>query len=261
MIALFTDFGYRDAYVAQMKGVILSINPQAQLLDLTHQVTPFHIQEAAYLLEQATRYLPAGTATVAVVDPGVGTSRRPILVLTEAAKYYVGPDNGLFSWVIEREGLVQCIVLQAAAYFRCPEASSTFHGRDIFAPVAAYLTLGIAPEHFGPSTTDLVRLPCPQAEIQNGTVRGMILHVDHFGNVVTNIEARLLPGLRAGQPVRLWLAEEQRTIPFYPTYGAAPPGTLMCLINSDARLELALPQGAAVHHLSVHVGDAVVVAL
>ena len=261
MIALFTDFGIQDAYVAQMKGVILSINPQAHLIDLTHDITPFHIHEAAYLLEQSTRYLPAGTVIVAVVDPGVGTSRRPVVVLTEVEKYYVGPDNGLFSGVIQHERLKQASVLREAAYFRCAEVSATFHGRDIFAPVAAHLTLGIALERFGPRITDLVIRPFAQPQMHHGTVCGTVLHIDRFGNVVTNIAQGLLPTLYPGQLVHVSLAEQHHAIPFYPTYGAAPRNTLICLINSDARLEFAIPQGAAAHNLPVQVGDQIMVAL
>src|SRR5262245_8426643 len=155
IIALFTDFGTRDAYMAQLKGAILSLQPTVQLIDLTHEVDAFDIRAAAYLLDASARYFPPGTIFVAVVDPGVGTARRPLLLTTQADKYYVGPDNGLFTRVVQREGLKAAYVLTQSAYFR-RQVSATFHGRDIFGPVAAHLARGVEPAQFGPCIEDLV---------------------------------------------------------------------------------------------------------
>src|SRR4030095_15218849 len=138
MIALFTDFGTRDAYVAQLKGAIVSINPHAVVLDLNHEVGQFDIRQAAYLLERSAAYFPAATIFVAVIDPGVGSLRRPLLLHTGTNKLYVGPDNGLFTRVLAREGLRAAYMLQETAYYRLPDVSVTFHGRDIFGPVAAH---------------------------------------------------------------------------------------------------------------------------
>lgn len=258
MIALFTDFGTRDAYVAQMKGVILSINPQVRLIDLTHDVAPFHIRQAAYLLEQSARYFPAGTIFVAVVDPGVGTMRRPVLIRTRVGKYYVGPDNGLFTHVAERQTLAEAYVLDNTAFFRCPEVSATFHGRDIFAPVAAHLSLGVQPGCFGMGLSDVVLLPETTPRMVGETIQGEIVHVDGFGNVVTNIDSGWLLDIHPGQQVKVTLAGEVLTVPFCKTYSEMPSDTLIGLINSDARFELAVSQGKASNRLPVRAGDPLV---
>jgi S-adenosylmethionine hydrolase len=221
-------------------------------------VDAFDIGEAAYLLEQSTRYFPARMIFVAVVDPGVGTSRRPVLIRTQADKCYVGPDNGLFTHVVERETLAEAYVLSESRYFRRPEVSATFHGRDIFGPVAAHLALGVPPDCFGPSLTDLVLLPSARAQVVGKTVQGEIRHIDRFGNVVTNITPAVLAEIRPGQRLRITMAGNERLVSFHKTYGDAAPGELICLINSDEAFEIALPRGKAAACLTVQVGDRVV---
>jgi hypothetical protein len=255
MIALFTDFGTRDAYVAQVKGAILSLNPQATLLDLSHDVGQFNIQQAAYLLDKSARYFPAETIFVAVVDPGVGSSRRPLLLHTQAHKFYVGPDNGLFTWVLEREGLQAAYAPQAAAYFLTPNVSATFHGRDIFGPVAAHLSLGVAPECFGPRLTEVVMLPRARPCVVGRTITGEVLHIDHFGNVLTNITSDLLADLQCGQRVSISLHGITRTVPFLSTYAEGQQERLICLINSNDEFEVACVQGSASDTLAAQVGD------
>jgi S-adenosylmethionine hydrolase len=258
MIALFTDFGTQDAYVAQLKGAILAIAPHTLLLDLTHGVEAFDIREAAYLLELSTRYFPARMIFVAVVDPGVGTCRCPVLIRTQADKYYVGPDNGLFTQVVERETLAAAYALRETRYFRHPEVSATFHGRDIFGPVAAHLSLGVSPERFGPRLTDLVMLPSTGPQVDGKTVQGEIRHIDRFGNVVTNITPAFLVDVRPGQQLRISMAGHEHLVPFRKTYGDGTPGELICLINSDETFEIALPRGRAAACLAVQVGDRIV---
>jgi hypothetical protein len=259
MIALFTDFGTQDGYVAQVKGVILSMNPHATLIDLSHDVGQFDVPQAAYLLEKATRYFPAGTIVVAVVDPGVGSARHPLLVCTQASKCYVGPDNGLFTWVLEREGLREAYLLEQEAYFRTSRVSATFHGRDIFAPVAAHLSLGIAPACFGQRLTEVVTLPRIQARLEGQTIEGIVLHIDHFGNILTNIPAALLDGVRPGQDITMALSGITRTVPFWRTYADGEPHTLMCLINSNEEFEVACAQGRAIEQVRTRVGERVVI--
>jgi hypothetical protein len=255
MIALFTDFGTRDAYVAQLKGAILGINPHVPLIDLTHDVEPCDIRQAAYLLERAVRYFPARTIVVAVVDPGVGTSRRPVVIRTRAQKFYVGPDNGLFTWVVQRETLEEARLLQESAYFLRPEVSTTFHGRDVFGPVAAHLSLGIEPARFGPAVADLVMLPLATPRVVGQVVQGEILHIDHFGNVVTNVTPAFLSGVRPGQRLRITIAGRTHVVPFRRTYAEGPAGELMCLINSDEAFEIAMPRGQASTCLAVRIGE------
>jgi S-adenosylmethionine hydrolase len=257
VIALFTDFGTRDAYVAQLKGAILSIHPTAHLVDLTHEVTAYDVRAAAYVLAAAARYFPARTIFVAVVDPGVGTARRPVLLTTQAEKYYVGPDNGLFTQVIEREGLQAAYLLTQSAYFR-PQVSATFHGRDLFGPVAAHLACGIEPAQFGPRLAELVRLSYARPQRFGQTIVGEVMHLDHYGNIATNIPAAMLPDLVPGQWCTLTLADRTYSLPFVETYGAGPQEQLVCLINSNDACEIALPHGSAAACLAVQVGDRVV---
>jgi S-adenosylmethionine hydrolase len=220
-------------------------------------VDAFDVRAAAYLLDAAARYFPAHTIFVAVIDPGVGTARRPVLLVTQAEKYYVGPDNGLFTRVIEREGFQAAYMLMQSAYF-LPQVSATFHGRDLFGPVAAHLARGIEPAQFGPQLTELVQFPYARPQRMGETVVGEIVHVDHYGNIATNIPAEMLGHLVSGQWLTLTLAERAHVLPFVKTYGAGPHDQPVCLINSNDACEIALPHGNAAAGLAVQVGDRVV---
>jgi S-adenosylmethionine hydrolase len=258
VIALLTDFGWRDAYVAQMKGVIVGVNPEVRLCDLTHDVGQFDIRAAAYVLEAAVKYFPADTIVVAVVDPGVGSRRRPIAVHTHAKKWYVGPDNGLFTRVIDHEGLEAAFVLTNAAYFRTPQVSATFHGRDIFAPVAAHLSLGVAPFAFGHEVSDLVTLPQTPPQIEDAVVTGEIVYIDHFGNLITNIPTAVLPAWVEAGPVAVTTPTGTYTVPYVQTYADARPQQLVCLRNSNDHFELAVNQGSAAACVPIVIGAEVV---
>lgn len=260
MIALFTDFGTRDAYVAQMKGAILSISPAVALLDLNHDIGQFDIRQAAYLLAASSRYFPAQTIFVVVVDPGVGTARRPLLVHTQADQYYVGPDNGVLTFVLEHEGWRSAYVLQQASYFR-DRISPTFHGRDIFGPVAAHLANGVSAAAFGPQVEDVLRLPYSKAQRQGQVIRGEIVHLDRFGNMITNIPAALLSTLPPGHILTVAVQEHTLRVPFLSTYGAGQVGQLIGLINSNDDFELALPQQNAAVALQVNVGERLILTL
>ncbi len=185
-ITLLTDFGEHDYFVGAMKGIILSINPEARIVDVTHNVPPQDISDAAFTLLAAYQSFPAGAIHVAVVDPGVGSGRRPILV--QAGNYFfVGPDNGIFSYVCDREPGFKAFHITNQKYFRRP-ISSTFHGRDIFSPVAAVLSLGTQPRELGSTISDLVRLdPLDPKRLKSGSVKGRVIHIDRFGNCITNI--------------------------------------------------------------------------
>ena len=186
IITLLTDFGSQDYFVGAMKGVILSINPDACIVDITHEIPPQDIHAGAFNLLASYKSFPSGTIQLAVVDPGVGSARRPILV-ESGGQYFVGPDNGIFSWVCQREGNYRVFHLTNDKFFRLP-LSATFHGRDLFAPVAAALSKGVAPEEFGPQIGDLVQLESvnPKADV-NGMTEARIIHVDRFGNCITNL--------------------------------------------------------------------------
>ncbi|MFQ5933951.1 MAG: S-adenosyl-l-methionine hydroxide adenosyltransferase family protein [Dehalococcoidia bacterium] len=209
-ITFTTDFGLRDAYVAAMKGVVLGINPEATLVDISHSVAPQNVREGAFVLGMAYRYFPQGTIHVAVVDPGVGTSRRG-LILKGAGHYFVAPDNGVLSHVLtdaleegpsaskpaaEAQDLppgFEAVVLTERRYWR-PDVSDTFHGRDIFAPVAAHLSLGVPLKRFGEPLSSVLAFPRPTPTVgEDGSVRGEIMHIDGFGNLITNIRRGNLP--------------------------------------------------------------------
>ncbi len=186
LITLLTDFGTSDYFVSAMKGVIFSVNPDARLVDITHDILAQDIEAAAFALLAVYSTFPSGTIHVAVVDPGVGSARRAILVET-GRQFFVGPDNGIFSYICEREPQSRLFAVTNREYF-CAPVSATFHGRDVFAPVAAALSTGIDPSEFGKQITDPVRLASLIPEkSKNGTVKARIIHIDRFGNCVTNI--------------------------------------------------------------------------
>ena len=250
IVTLTTDFGTRDAYVAAMKGVILGIAREARLVDVSHDVAAHDITEGALALEAAVPFFPADTVHVAVVDPGVGTARRGLAVVTEGARF-VGPDNGLFTPFLE--GPWRAFELTAPEY-RLATVSRTFHGRDVFAPAAAHLALGVAPERFGPPVEDPVRLHWPTVRETHGAVAGTVLHVDRFGNLVTSIRAS---AFAAFGEVTVRLAG--RSVPFVSTYGDLEPGQPGALVGGSGRLEVAVREGSAASRFRARRGTPVVV--
>lgn len=251
LITLTTDFGTRDGYVAQMKGVILGINPNAKLVDVTHDIDPFSILEAALVLKGVSRYYKPGVIHVAVVDPGVGSSRRGIVASADG-RFYVGPDNGIFSLVLGaaeskevREIRNPLLVLD--------EPHPTFHGRDVFAPVAAHLSLGARFDSIGQLVRDPIGFSIAAPELHETQVQGQVIHIDRFGNLTTNIEEALLshPVLS----VRLGNVEISGLSRFY---GEAPPGQPLALVNSFGYLEIAINGGNAARELGVDRGETVI---
>ena len=254
IITLTTDFGLADGYVAAMKGVILGIAPQAALIDITHQIEPQNVREAAYVLHSAWPYFPLATVHVAVVDPGVGSARRPIAAHIDGS-YFVGPDNGLFTYALQEASQpAYCVHLDNPAYWR-PQVSRTFHGRDIFSPVAAYLANGVPLELLGAPIDDPVRFDTqpPQRE-PDGALRGQVIHVDRFGNLISNIPGDWLAS-------RLWtvrIAGQQVAGPSL-TYAEAAPGRLLALVSSGGTLEVAVRDGSAAARLGVAASEPITV--
>ncbi len=253
MITLTTDFGSQDPFVGIMKGVIARINPRAVVVDLTHGIPPQNIFAAAMVLSHAVEYFPRQTIHVAVIDPGVGSTRRALLVQIDDT-YFVGPDNGVFSLACEKRRPTRIIQLSNSAYYLSP-TSHTFHGRDIFAPVAAYLSLGIAPEAFGETVHDYIRIGRPEVLRKNGSLTGEIVSIDGFGNVFTNIRERDLTQL---DRENLSIVVGELTIRGLAShYSAAGEGRPVALINSWGVLEIALNKGDFARRFGITTGDKV----
>lgn len=261
-ICFLTDFGLEDAYVGVVKGVILSIEPRAQIVDLSHAIPPQDVRAGAFTLMAGVPYFPPGTAYLAVVDPGVGTERRAVAVAV-GDYYFVGPDNGLLSWAILKaargpdtvvvlrgdalllEGDASAVVLDRPTYWR-QEVSSTFHGRDIFGPVAAHLARGVALTELGSPIDSIRALPFPTPTRDDGTVRGEVIYVDRFGNLITNVE-------------RVELAPNAVVEIAGRTIGGISPhfqqeAELIALVGSSGLLEIAAPSGSAARVLGAGVG-------
>lgn len=261
LIALLTDYSMADSYVAEMKGAILTINPNAQLIDLTHEIEPFNIMEAAYLLNQASREFPIRTIFVAVVDPGVGTERAPLLVLTKAGKYYIAPNNGILTLVLEREGFAKAWKLDRPGYYKSGTVSATDHGRDIFGPLAAHLSGGLQPDVLGAALIkkDVFQFPYHAAAVNGGNLTGEIWHVDHYGNVITNIPATMAPSLKDGVLMRITLGKQTFSAPLVKTFADVQKGRLAVLIGSQGLLELCVNQGSAAKMLNPQVGQSILI--
>jgi len=255
-ICLFTDFGWDDSYVAQLKGVIVTIDPNARLLDLTHSVAPYNVTEGAYLLDQCAAEFPAGTIFVAVVDPGVGTDRDPILIETAREKYFVGPDNGLFAQVIQSEGLLHAWKLDKPEFFRGGELSRTFHGRDIFGPIAAHLAAGTSPERLGTELKALEVAAPPEPSYNGGLINAQVLHVDRYGNIILNLKmgSDLAAKFKEGTLVRITAGRENFSAPLVKTYSEVDKGRLLLLFGSSGNLEISTNQASAVRQIHVEAG-------
>ena len=266
VITLLTDFGLSDAYVGAVKGVVLGVNPQATLVDLTHDVSPQDVLQGAFLLGTAWRYFPAGTIHVAVVDPGVGTERRALLL--EAHDHlFLTPDNGLLTFILPpqdadtplyqpyRARLPQgfrAYALTNPRYWRHP-VSTTFHGRDIFAPVAGHLSLGVSSQEFGEPVDAIIRLAVPVPHWRDGLLLGHVVHIDRFGNVVTTVPEAALAGKGEGEvEVEVGGSKIRGLVRTY-----ADANGLAALIGSHGYLEIALTNGSAARALGVKVGDEV----
>lgn len=255
MITLLTDFGSPDYFVPAVKGVILSLHPQANLVDLTHEIPAQDVRAAAFTLGACYQTFPSGTIHLAVVDPGVGSARRAIVV--EAGKqFFVGPDNGLFSFVYARETAVQVFHANREDYFRQP-VSPTFHGRDVFAPLAAWLAKGIALEDMGVKIYDYVRFTLPAPQTVNDHIIGEVIHVDRFGNCITNLTPNELSLEQVTALTRLRLAG--RDVQRFGRHFAESPNAqeLFAYIGSAGYWEIALWQDSAASKLQVGRGAAI----
>lgn len=261
IVTLTTDFGLSDAYVGMMKGVILKIAPDVRLVDITHTVGPQEIHQAAYIAQTFYSYFPSGTVHLVVVDPGVGGERRPIALSTPEG-LFVAPDNGVLTYVWRESrarwgaGAVAAHELTERRYW-LPQVSNTFHGRDIFAPVAAHLAAGAAICDMGPRVESIAEAQLEQpARSRQGALVGRIIHVDHFGNCITNITPAHLEEAGMGGAITVQIIDQRIPGPFR-TYAEGTPGSLLALVGSSDRLELAVCNGSAARTLGVGMGDTV----
>jgi hypothetical protein len=261
IITLTTDFGLRDPYQGALKGAVLKVNPRANIVDITHLINLGDVREGAYILSGAALFYPDTTVHLAVVDPGVGTRRRPILIETEKY-FFVGPDNGLLSLAAEKDGVKRVIELTNKEYF-LPEVSETFHGRDIFAPVAAHLTLGVPPDSFGPvikgiqSADGVERRNVHVPTAEGDALSGRVVHVDNFGNLITNIRGEdLMEYITQNGPGRVEAVVMGRAVSgLSSTYASVEGGTPVALIGSSGYLEIALNRGNAAAEFGAGCGE------
>ena len=261
LITLLTDFGSADYFVGSVKGVILSINPEACIVDVTHEIPPQDIAAGAFNLLAVYRSFPAGTIHVAVVDPGVGSSRRPVLV-TAGDQFFVGPDNGIFSYVIEREPDACAFHITNEKYFRA-SVSATFHGRDVFAPAAAALSAGLDHMELGVEIHDYARLASLSPKrLRNGNLRARIIHIDRFGNCITNLTQDDLTTRMIESGARLKVkGREIKTFRRFFSEGSAGNNQLFAVWGSAGFLELAANNRSAARLLKAKRGDMVQVSV
>jgi S-adenosyl-L-methionine hydrolase (adenosine-forming) len=253
VITLTTDFGTRDWFVGTMKGVIARIVPAARVIDLTHDLPQGDHRAAAFALAASYRYFPLGSVHVVVVDPGVGSRRKALAVRTDDA-FFVGPDNGVLSWALGRQRVRAVHALENEAYFLQP-VSRTFHGRDIFAPVAAHLSRGVSIRKLGPPLSNFVRLDWPEPRKEQGVIEGGVVYIDRFGNAITNLDSNVVAS--SGLATCEIRGKRRRRCPLRPFYQAVAPNAAVAVLGSSGFLEIAVNGGSAKEVLGISVGTRV----
>lgn len=256
IVTLLTDFGLSDVYVGVMKGVIAQVNPTLKVIDLTHEIPPQNLTSARFCLINAVPYFPKETVHIAVVDPGVGTQRKGVAIKFEGG-FLVGPDNGLFSGILSQNPAISAVELTNFRYWRTASPSTTFHGRDIFAPVGAHLASGVPLEELGTviNPESLVKLPIAECREKEGIFEGCIQYIDRFGNLITNIPGNLVVN-------KSWTVEIAKVnIEGKKTYSDKPIGSLIALVGSHGWVEIAVNNGNAQSKLQLNYGDPVKVLL
>lgn len=255
IITLTTDFGLKDPYVAEIKAVILNICPNALIVDVTHEVEKFNIRMGAYVLACTSQYFPKGTIHMAVVDPGVGTERRAILIQAKHA-FYIGPDNGVLALAAKNQRIKHVYEIRNRQ-FMMPRISNTFHGRDIFAPAAAHLANGTSPAEFGPEIEEIVTPKFVKVVGRDGILVGEVLHVDGFGNVVTNFGEKELELIGVKDSVNVEFRSVRLKLKLCRAYAEVEPHKPLAIIGSHNFLEIAVNQGNAAETFKIKAGDKV----
>jgi len=253
IITLTSDFGLRDPYVAEMKAVILSINPNATIVDITHKIEKFNIRMGAYVLASTAPYFPKGTIHIAVVDPGVGTQRRSLLIQTKQA-FYIGPDNGILVLAARKQS-IEHIYEITNRKFMLPKVSTTFHGRDIFAPAAAHLANGISPKEFGPEIQKIVTPKFAKITKRKEGLVGEVIYVDNFGNIITNFGEKELNSISVEGHVNIKLGDAKLKLKLCKAYAEAKPQEPLAIIGSHDFLEISVNQGSAAEKFRARSGD------
>ena len=254
VITLITDFGDKSGYAGVMKGVILTINQNCQIIDITHQISPQDIEEAAFLLHNTCSYFPKNGVHVVVVDPGVGSERKAILIETDNY-WFVGPDNGVFSFVFSGKGLKKVWEITNKRYL-LPEVSSTFHGRDIFAPIAAHISLGVPAEELGKEIKNFVRLKDIEPKVLKGMIKAKVIHIDRFGNLASNISQDLFNKVVADKTFSITVGG-RKVQKLSLSYTESEDGEILALFGSSQWLEISLKDGNCQSALRVEKGAAI----
>jgi S-adenosyl-L-methionine hydrolase (adenosine-forming) len=261
--ALLTDYGLRDPSVAEMKGAMLTVNPRLHVVDLTHEIEPFNTNEAAYILNQSAREFPAGTVFLVVVSQNQDqeVAKMPLLVMTEADKYYIAPDNGVLTLVLQREKFVKGWRLDKSEYYRKKGISTAFYGRDIVGPVGAHLLSGVEPDKLGTPVkrSDIDTLTISSASTAGPNTSGEIWHIDNFGNIVTNISNDEGSTLKEGSLLKATVGGQTVSGPLVKNFRELPKGRLGFLFSSQGLLEICVSQGSAAKQLNVKVGNPVII--
>jgi S-adenosyl-L-methionine hydrolase (adenosine-forming) len=259
-IAILTDFGYRDHYVGAMKGVIATIAPEARVISISHGIPPQSVVAGAIALNQSWRFFPKRTVFLVVVDPGVGSARKAIAIETRAGARFIGPDNGVMSLAANDAGIIRIVELREPKY-QLKAVSPTFHGRDIFAPAAAWLSTGTRLSSLGPTVDEMAHLSLPTAALRAQTLEGEVIYIDGFGNLVTNITRAMLDEFAASFRARRLLVriDTGATMEMFQAYADAPTGAPLALPGSFELLEIAIRNGSAASFFGVGEGAPVTV--
>jgi len=256
-IVLLTDFGTRDHFVSAMKGVILSINSDATIVDVTHEVPKFDVWTGGFLLYNAAQFFPSGSIFVAVVDPEVGKRRKIVLLRTRDGKYFIAPDNGILTFIFKMIG-AEWVREVKNRKLMMDEISPSFHGRDIMAPVAAHLSRGAKPEIVGPLLKRIRLLPVRKPERSGRSIRGQVWHVDDFGNLITNIDMNFVGGIRGGK-INVCLPEKEFTAVLGKTFGDVRRGEIVAYMGSSGLLEIAKNRGNLALEARVKTGQEIII--
>ncbi|NVM54120.1 MAG: SAM-dependent chlorinase/fluorinase [Candidatus Helarchaeota archaeon] len=261
IITLLTDFGERDPYVGAMKGVILSICPNIRIVDLSHNIQKHNIREGAFYLFSSVKYYPKNTIHLVVIDPGVGSERKSLIIQSDNY-FFVGPDNGVLSLAALEDKVQKVIEINNTAYFLKP-VSNTFHGRDIFAPIAAHLAINQTPTHFGSLSQNWIQIKIPQVSVNNDEIVGEIIHIDRFGNIITNISRNFFKKLDASRNyiIEININNQNLKIPLCTSYDQVKIGDFLGIFGSTEFLEISKNQKSAADTLDAQIEEKISVKL